>query len=454
MNRYIFNAVKKVKDQVSFSMPGNKSNTSFDFDFKYDVTETIGTDNLLNPMDAILKSQEEIARVYGVKSSYYIPNGSTGALHVALSILTKPGDEIILQRNSHVSVYNSMILNSLKPHYIYPNYNKESNLLTGINIDELEKLLKNNRIKAVVLSSPNYFGICLRLKEISELVHKYKAYLIVDEAHGAHLKFSPYEAYSAVNFADIIVHSTHKTLPSLTQTALMHINCDIDQRQVLRSMKMFLSTSPSYILMLSSEYGVDFMDKNGRDILSKQVALIEKMEASLPEVNFFKKDDKDLTIGEVDKTKILFSLKGMKGYNIVKNMFLSYNIRLEMGDLNYALALSSVCNKESDFLKLRDALKDLSLREDDYVPMTEVEMSRPKIILNPREAFYRQRESIDIKEAEGRVCANFVSAYPPGVPLITPGEEITGQIISRLYDYHKAGIEIIGVDKGYVEVLK
>ncbi|MGO3751896.1 MAG: aminotransferase class I/II-fold pyridoxal phosphate-dependent enzyme [Peptoniphilaceae bacterium] len=456
MKRYIYDELNKIKKQVSFSMPGHKSKNIFDFDLTSDLTETITTDNLLNPDGIIKKSQEEVAKIYGVKKSFYVPNGSTSALHIALSIVTKPGDRVLMQRNSHLSIYNALVLCDLNPSYIYANYNEDYNLITGIEPKDLERELSlNKNIKAVVLVSPNYFGICLKLKEISEIVHSYGAYLIVDEAHGTHLNFTRYKEYSAINYADIIVHSTHKTTPSLTQSALLHINTDkIETKEVLKYMKLFLSTSPSYILMQSSEFSIDYMEKRAYDLFEKNLDYINKLKKNLKNVKFFTGDRKDTSIGCVDLSKILFSIKGRSGFEIVKNLFLRYNIRLEMGDLYYALAISSIINDEEDFNKLRLALGKLSdenLEEKEGIP---IKLNKAKIKLKPREAFYRDKYEVSIDNSINKISASLVSAYPPGIPLLVPGELIEENIIKEIKAYIESGIEVVGIYDNKIEVVK
>ncbi len=453
MNRYIYNGLKNVKDEISFSMPGHKSKDVFDFDYSYDVTETLGSDKLLNPTDVILKSQGEVAKAYGVKKSFYIPNGSTSAIQIAMKVLTKPKDKVLIQRNSHIAVYNSLILNDLNPVYINPNLNIENNLFTGIDTKLFENTLKKNNVKAVVVTSPNYFGVCLNLKELSEISHKYGAYLIVDEAHGAHLTFSRYEDFSAVNYADAIIHSTHKTLPSFTQSAMLHFNVDVENKEVLKAMKLFLSTSPSYLLMLSSEYGVNYMMEKGREILDRNLNYIEDLFRDIDGINIFTGDESDKTIGCVDRTKILFSVNGRRGYSVVKELILRYNIRLEMGDLYYALALSSVCNDYEDFVRLRDSVKNID-KSSEGIYKRHISIETPKRISKIRESYFGEHDSIDLQNAIGRISGDFIYAYPPGTPIIVPGELFTKDVVETVEECLSVGLDVSGIEKNQVEVLK
>lgn len=457
MKRHVFNAVQEMKDKLVFSMPGHKSKKVFDFDYMNDITETIGTDNLLNPHGCILESQKEVSKVYGVVRSYYIANGSTSANHIALGAVTKPKDHVLVQRNCHKSVYNGMVLNDLVPKYINANYNKKYNLITGIEPEDIKAAFEEDPlIKAVVVVSPNFFGVCLKLKEIAEIVHEYGAYLIVDEAHAPHLAFSELSEYSAVNCgADLIIHSTHKTVPSLTQSALLHVNNeDISHRKIIERMNLTVSTSPSYLLTQSSEFAVDYMDRIGRDRLVRNSELIEQMKKNLEgKVTFFNGDDEDNTFEAVDNTKILLSIGGMTGFDIVKSLFLRYNIRLEMGDLYYALGLSSAVDEPEDFEKLENALRGLASEEVDKKEFSGIKLIEPKIMMNPRDAYYADREIVDFKDSVGRVSAAIVAAYPPGIPIVSFGEIITKEIVDEVLNYQASGIEVVGIYDDKVEVV-
>ena len=194
-------------------------------------------DNLLDPRGIIKESQDLAARVYGSKATYYSVNGSTGSNYIAMAAITKPGDKVLVQRDSHKSIYNGLVLNRLEPIYIYPNYSEEHHLLTGLDPELIEKSIQDNPdVKAVIITNPNYYGVCSNLEEIVRVVHKYDKVLMVDEAHGSHLVFSDKLPLSAIEAgADIVIHSTHKTLASLTQTSMIHICSDRVDLNRLRS---------------------------------------------------------------------------------------------------------------------------------------------------------------------------------------------------------------------------
>lgn len=447
MKRYIYEALKSLRGQTAFSMPGHKSKDIYDFDFRDDITEVVGADNLMEPEECILKSEEEIAKVYGVKRSYFITEGSTMALKIAIALLTKSKDTILVQRNSHKSIYNSAVQFDLNLEYISPKFDVEKQLLLGIETEELDKKLNENKsIKVVVLTSPNYYGMILNLKELSEVVHKHGCKLIVDEAHGGHLIFSRQSELSAVRYADVVVHSTHKTLPSLTGSSMLHINCEIEHGRVLKMMSLLMSSSPSYLSMLSSEFGIAYLENTGG--FEKIEREVYNFKEHLREVVEFL-EIKDNSIADMDILKLAFRTRGNSGLNVVNELALRYNIRLEMGDLYYALCILSVVDETEDFKNLENALKEISVGEYDYIDRDYKEIT-PKIVLSPKKAFESESEMVDIEEAVGRVSSSMVMLYPPGVPIVAYGEEFTEEVVRELKRYPK----LSGVVENKVEVVK
>ena len=268
MKTPVFDALKKLKeeDSVFFHMPGHKGKNTLvnwgELIPEVDTTETIGMDNLLDPRGIINESQELAAKVFGAKSTHYGVNGSTGSIYIALATITKPGDKILVQRNCHKAVYNAMILNRLNPVYIYPNYNEKHHVMTGIDPEDVDEALsKDKDIKAVVLTYPTYYGVCSDLESIANIVHKHNRILMVDEAHGPHMTFSDSLPKSALACgADIVIHSTHKTLPSFTQTSMIHVGSDrIDVNKLRDRFQLYTTTSPSYLFIASNEIATAYM---------------------------------------------------------------------------------------------------------------------------------------------------------------------------------------------------
>lgn len=444
------NEVDKVKNLISFGMPGHKGKDFFDLDIKNDLTEILGTDNLLNPRGALEELHREIKKLFGSKESFITTNGSTGALHIAIAMATRPGDKILIQRNAHKSIYNALLLNDLEPIYLNTIYDENRAMYFGIDEEEVLDKIENNNIAACVLVSPNYFGGILRLKELVKILHDKDIGVIVDEAHGAHLYFSDLKKYSAIDAgADLVINSTHKMIPSLTQTALIHRGTDrFSHQELLKYVNIYNSTSPSYLFMLSIEAGLKYMEEVGRSELEKRTRDLENLKRAIN----YKIDLSHDSIVANDPMKFLFRIGGMSGEEIVEDFLKNKNIRLEMGDLYYALAIISPINTKEEIEKLRDAI--LSYKNCDFKKILPFKFEIPKMAMTPREANLCQGEYISYREASGRISKEIIGAYPPGVPLVTFGEIIDDKMIENIDRFLSEGIEVIGLQEDKIEVVK
>lgn len=444
------------EDHISFHFPGHKNKNTLIEWGKYipyiDTTETEGMDNLLEPRGIIRESQELAAKAFGAKATYYAVNGSTGSNYIAMATITKPGDKVLVQRNCHKSIYNGMILNRLTPIYLYPNYNEGYHVLTGLDPEDIERAIQENPdIKAVIITSPNYYGVCSDIEEIVRVVHKYNKILMVDEAHGPHMVFSHKSPISAIEAgADIVIHSTHKTLPSFTQTSMIHVGTDrIDLNKLRDRYTLFTTTSPSYLFTLSNEIATAYMDGEGREKLSKNIDKIDEVIKRLKEIDrvfVFTGDEKDTTIHDKDNTKILFRIDGIKGSKVKRILREKYNIRLEMSDYYYGLALTTVMNDDDDFEKLILAIEDIAKTESyEELNQISIKMPTPIVRMNIADSYYAKKEVLDLKDSIGRISATSVIPYPPGIPLIVPGEEITQELYDHIRFIMENGLEIVGL---------
>ena len=469
MNTPILDRLKKLKKQnsTSFHTPGHKSKNTLinwgDYIPYIDTTEIFGMDNFHDPKGIIKESQDLAAKAFGALETIYSVNGTTGGIYIALGAITSPGDKILIQRNSHKSIYNGIILNRLNVEYIYPNYNKKHKLLTGIDPKALEaKLRQDKDIKVVAAVYPNYYGICSNIERIAEIVHKYNRILLVDEAHGSHFKFSDKLPISALEAgADISVQSTHKTLPSFTQTSMIHIGTNrVDIDKLKNASSLYQTTSPSYLFMLSLEIARAYMEGEGSlrldrtiDTIYETIKALQKIER----VHVFTEDKEDNTLYDKDITKILFGLQGITGTRVNKILSKDYNIYLEMADYHYALALSTLMNEKEDFKRLVESVEHMANRES-YVKAQDLNISQitPKKVMPIYKAFYSNKKAINIKESIGRISASFITPYPPGIPIICPGEEISKELKEQIRFLLEKNIEIIGLigyNKEKIEVV-
>ena len=456
-------------DYYPFHMPGHKRNKESvrgEFPFERDITEIEGFDNLHHPEDILLEAQQYTAKVYGTKESFYSVNGSTAALLAAVSAAVPRKGQILVARNCHKAVYHAMYLRELKPTYIYPQMDMKWWINGGIFPDKVERYLAENpEIKAVLLTSPTYDGVVSDIKAIAEITHKYDIPLIVDEAHGAHFHFSNYFPTSAAELgADLVIQSFHKTLPAMTQTAVLH-NCSdrVDSRLLRRFMGIYQTSSPSYILMASMDACMDMMASDGHQMFRDFTRILEQTRKRLSECRYIclVNPEKEVNgVFDYDRSKLIFStvnssLTGAQLYDILLER---YHIQMEMETETYALALAAVGDREEGFERLCQAIEEIDREEAQKVKKLELAgMEEAKTdtksmhcvlnqVLSIAEAMEAESESCILEECIGRVSAEFAYLYPPGIPLLTPGEQITGQFIRNIRIYTEKGLYLQGLE--------
>lgn len=444
MKRPLYQAVKGLRGGVNFAMPGHRGRVAFDFDFKDDWTEVTGADNLLNPTEAIAEAQAEIAAAYGVKKSVIVPAGSTTGIKLALYLAAKPGETILIQRNSHQSLFHGAVALDLRLSYLPAPVDEATGLFSGVDPEDVARALDEDpSISAVFLTSPDYFGGGLMLKEIADIVHARNKILIVDEAHGAHWAFTPLADRSAVRYGDYTVQSLHKTMAALTGAALLHINSHVEEETLLKGMGLFLSTSPSYLLMLSSEYAV----AAGKDMdWQKLLCHRARIESRLPQITVVKA--RGPFVACTDPMKFLFNLPGYRGDEVV-SLLAEKGVYLEMGDDYYVLAILSPYHTDEDVDRLIRAIASLPKKEE----RTGIEKGiypKTEAVFPPRAAFFMETESVAIGESKGRVAAQNITPYPPGIPIVTYGERITEAVMAAISEREDS----IGFEDGKITVIK
>ena len=371
MKKSILNQLGEIinNNLVSFHVPGHKLGKIYDrlgysnileSLYKMDTTEILGTDNLHSPEGIIKESQERAARVFNSKNTYYLVNGSTCGIQAAMMSVCNPKDKIIVNRDCHQSVINTLILGDIEPAYIYPQIDNKTNILMGIKIeDAIDTIDKNLDAKAILLTYPTYYGKVYDLKTICNYAHSKGMIVIVDEAHGAHLGLSDELPMTALEQgADIVVQSTHKTLPSFTQSSMIHIQGErVNQERLTSILRMIESSSPSYMLMSSLELAVDIYETKGKDL----------MDELLDNIDIFKKNMekyKNINIyNDNDRTKIFISSKelGMTGYELDEMLRMNYNVQVELSNYYGILLICTIGNDRGDFKSLEYALADISL---------------------------------------------------------------------------------------------
>lgn len=457
MKTTIINKLNEIVDDnlISFHVPGHKLGKIYDKlgygkvlerIYKMDTTEIAETDNLHSPEGIIKISQERASKAFKSEETYYLVNGSTCGIQGAIMAVCSPKDKLIVNRDCHQSVINACILGDIDPIYIYPNIDKSNNILKGIKIeDTIDVIDKNEDAKAILVTYPTYYGQTYNLRKICDYAHSKNIVVIVDEAHGSHLGLSNELPQTALEQgADIVIQSTHKTLPSFTQSSMIHVQgTRIDKERLTTILRMIESSSPSYVLMCSLELAVDIYETKGKELMEELLNNIYKFKLSM-------KTNKLVELyNEDDKTKIFISMKknNLTGYKLDEILRKDYNIQVELANYYGVLLICTIGNEKEDFKSLEMALNDISNRYtyNKYVEMIEYPINIPTKALTPREAFYNIKKSVKIYESIGKICGEYVIPYPPGISLLSPGEIITKEIVDYIVFCSKQGMNVSGI---------
>jgi lysine decarboxylase len=455
----LYNQLKKYRKKVyPFHMPGHKLGRKFNFKniAKIDVTEVKGTDNLHNPSGIIDEAQLKAAKTFGADRTYFLVNGSTGGIISAITSVCKEKDQILIARNSHKSVYNAILLNNLIPTYLYPEI-LGNGLLGGINPNEVEeKLEKNKDIKMVVITSPTYEGYVSDIKAIAEITHIYKSVLMVDEAHGSHFRFDEYFPKTSLQQgADIVIQSTHKTLNSITQSAMLHTKGNnIDNNRLQNALSIFQTSSPSYILMTSLDNCRAILDTRGDKLFNIYVKRLQgcrqKLKTGLKNLQLVDDEiiDKKQII-DIDYSKIVIDCTDtdITGTQLDRILREKYNIQVELSGLNHIIAMTSICDSKYGFNKLVKSLIEIDntlIKNNKEIEIYDI-INNAEVRYNPRDAFNKNKLEMRLENAVGEISGDFVIPFPPGIPLVVPGEVITEKSIDLINRYKEVGIEIMGL---------
>jgi arginine decarboxylase len=456
------------EDYYAFHMPGHKRNeklTKCDLPYNIDITEIEGFDDLHHARGIIKEAEERASVLYKAEETCYLINGSTVGILSAVMGCTKRGDKILISRNCHKSVYHAIYLNGLKPVYVYPEFIAEMQLNGSVLVTVIEEALKeHNDIKAVVITSPTYDGVVSDIKAIADMVHRKDIPLIVDEAHGAHFGFHKYFPENANMLgADVVIHSLHKTLPSLTQTAFIHMNGYLaDRAKIKQYLHMLQTSSPSYVLMASMDVCVELLTDSADKLFTKYVTMLENTREKLKMLKFLK----ILETQKYDKSKIVISTKdtSITSISLYEQLLKQYHLQMEMAAGSYIIAMTSPGDTQEGFNRLTDALMEIDSQLSVQQHKREyINSSLPR--LKQRYTSFELQEKISgpvslntvnllWKDASGKVSAEYVYIYPPGIPFIVPGEVISSEAAALAENYESMGFTIEGLkEEGKVEVL-
>lgn len=445
-----------------FHMPGHKRQIrDFGDPFAIDITEIDDFDNLHHAEGIIKAAQERAARIYGAKKTFFLVNGSTGGILSAISACVRHGGEILMARNCHKAAYHACYLGQLRMHYLYPQTEGTMGINGVILPEDVENSLREHpEIQAVMITSPTYDGIVSDVRKIAEIAHRYGVPLIVDEAHGAHFGFHPYFPESSVKLgADVVIHSLHKTLPSLTQTALLHVCGELaDEERVQRFLGIYQTSSPSYVFMASMDNCMEFLENGGKEAFDGFAALLENFYRKagkfsyikVPDYERDKKCDIIKNAYDFDRSKILLALKGAEGGQwLYQKLRTEYDLQLEMAQGGYALALTSVMDTPKGMERLIKALESID-RELEKADTGEVQtgvdvVTQNEAVFSLGDAYDMPKETVLLMESAGRISGEFLYLYPPGIPLLVPGERIGEELLKRVEFYQRKGLSLQGL---------
>ncbi len=450
------------KDAVSFHMPGHKGSHLYrrfgyheflDRVMDFDITEISGADNLFQTEGIIKSVQDHYASLYGSKKSYLLVNGSSGGNIAAILASVKKGKRLIMARNCHKSVFNALTLGDIRPAYAYPEMIEEFGISGAVSPSEIEHLIvENPDAEAVMITSPNYYGVCSDIRTIAEIAHRHGIVLIVDEAHGAHLHFSDNLPPSAIQSgADLVINSTHKTLASFTQSAALHYNTDLVDQYILEDkLQCIQSTSPSYLLMTSMDICADILEKHRQELMEEWIRNLSAFYERISNIPGVK------TMGKMkglDWTKINLSLGelGITGARLDKILLEEYSVYIELFTGDWIMAMTGIGNTRNDYERFANALEDISRKVRESGLEIHKTEHRANTLTPPKQAVMfdipTAKKRIKLTDSEGRICASSIIPYPPGIPLLCPGERIEADAIAYVQAMREMGEKVIGVNE-------
>jgi arginine decarboxylase len=484
-----FDALRDYVDSgtQSFHTPGHKQGVGMhprlrdfigDNVLSIDLTQIRGLDDLNQPEGPILEAMRLAAQAYGADYSYFLVNGSTAGNQAMLMTALRPGDTVLLPRNSHKSATSALIMSATRPVYMQPEVDHDLHIDHCVAPETVRRSLDEHpEAAAVFITSPTYYGATADLAAIKETVHACGKILLVDEAWGPHLHFHPDLPPSATSIGvDACVNSTHKLLAGMSQASMLHtVGNRIDQGRLRSTLRIFQSTSPQLVLLASLDVSRMQMATEGKALLSRTLELSRETRRrlnALPGIYCMGPEQIGKPgIAGYDETRIVITVKdlGYTGYEAERILRMRYNVQVELADLFNVVALLSIGDTEASIGRLVNAVRELA-REDrpiDIHSPTGVLERRlkkgsyrippiPELVVTPREAFLSDYVEVPFKKSAGRVCVEVVTPYPPGIPILCPGERITQETIEYLRLELKAGVHIQGpVDKklGTIRVL-
>ena len=490
MKRNLFEELKTYgeSDFYPFHMPGHKRNPDSGFlpeMYKIDITEIDGFDNLHHAEGIIKNAQEKAASLYHSKETFYLINGSTVGILTSIAALSDRGKKLIMARNCHKAVYHGAFLNQLETEYIYPKMIEEFGISDGITAQQVEDKIQEiilregisdeqagKLIAGIVVTSPTYDGILSDVNSIVKIAHNYGIPVIVDQAHGAHFGFhSAFPENAVSDGADLVIHSTHKTLPAPTQTALLHYNSLLVSLETVKKyLRIYQSSSPSYVLMAGIDSCMDFVKREGQERLEQLLISRKELSERAKELKKIKiypsmlerginghDISKIFFQGTEEPGRLLISVRGsgFTGQQLYDVLRETYHLQMEMCASDYVIAILSMMDRKEGIDRLWKALSETDKLLTNTEKNTKEEKTQfpeychfqPDVVLKISDAYMAEEESVLFCEAKGRIVSEFVNLYPPGIPLLVPGEKVDEKIIPMIEAYLDNGYAVQGIER-------
>ena len=469
----IYEALEKFRKKrvVPFDVPGHKRGRGNpelvellgEKCVNLDVNSMKPLDNLCHPVSVIKEAEELVADAFGAEHAFLMIGGTTSAVQSMVLSVCKANDKIILPRNVHKSVINALILCGATPIYVEPKVNERIGIALGMEVDSFVRVIEENPdAVAVLVNNPTYYGICSDLKKIVEVAHSHGLRVLADEAHGTHLYFGedlPVSAMAAG--ADFAAVSMHKSGGSLTQSSVLLTSQGVNADYVRQIINLTQTTSASYLLLSSLDISRRNLALRGRESFAAVVKMAEYARNEINAIGGYYAYSKELVNGasvyDYDVTKLSvhtqgIGLTGIEVYDLLRD---EYDIQIEFGDIGNILAYISIGDRIRDIERLVGALADIKrLYERDGSDLVSGEYIQPDVVMSPQTAFYANKESVPIRQTDGMICAEFVMCYPPGIPILAPGERITKEIIDYILYAGEKGCSLQGTEDPKVAYLK
>ena len=462
-NAPIYEALENLRKMrvVPFDVPGHKRGRGNpeltqllgEQCMNMDVNSMKPLDNLCHPVSVIKEAEELAAEAFHAAHAFLMVGGTTSSVQSMILSVAKRGEKIILPRNVHRSVIGAMVLCGAVPVYVNPQCSQRLGIPLGMSVEDVRRAIEENPdAKAVLVNNPTYYGVCSDIRSIVKLAHEHGMYCLADEAHGTHFYFSDKLPVSAMEAgADMAAVSMHKSGGSLTQSSLLLTGPGISPGHVRQIINLTQTTSGSYLLMSSLDISRRNLALRGRETFEKVMELAEYARSEINEIPGFYAFSKELINGDsvfdFDVTKLSVhtlevGLAGIEVYDLLRD---EYDIQIEFGDFGNVLAYLSIGDRKRDVERLVSALSEISRRfGKEKVDLLEQEYIPPLVAVSPQDAFYAPKEALPLERCVGRICSEFVMCYPPGIPLLAPGEQVTQAIVEHIVYAKEKGCTLTG----------